>query len=485
MNKNKGISLVVLTITIIVMIILASVVIFVSADTLNNSKKAAFASDLEVIEDLVDEYYLNNNELPIIDTTSYDKTSVVALITTASDVLSEEISSNLDDTSLFYEIDLSKLPIDESKRGTREGGDTKDIYLVATNNFNVYYLKGEKIAGEYYFSLTEKLTGKTKINNSESTDTSSVTITNKTSSIKLTKSTKEWTNKLTVNIKTTLEEGESLAYHIANEEVYYLQSSEEANLNITDFVGAIEHFTNKFYSDEANQVVKVIKYKDYDTVNHTGEILAVASINISNLDVLSGANITSSNISYTKYDNFILASVSGYTDLGGSGVKEARVLYTKKTESDGTTSPYYDNLPATITSEYVKNNGKSSDPTTIKLPLDVKEYALVFIDNAGNISNIVTCETKTVVVKEIAIWNTDAPTEICRISYEEGMTWAKWCDSEYNTEGWYVNNNTIYSDTSLGSGKITGVTTVNPTDVIDENKTYYGMGNNIVYRTGL
>lgn len=49
---------------------------------------------------------------------------------------------------------------------------------------------------------------------------------------------------------------------------------------------------------------------------------------------------------------------------------------------------------------------------------------------------------------------------------EEGMTWAEWCDSEYNTGGYAVSGNSIRS----ANGYIGDVV---PTDVIVSGQTYY------------
>lgn len=382
MENKKGISLVILTITIIVMIILASVVIYIAADTTNNSKMAAFASDLEQVEDLVNEYYLANGTLPVVSSaTGYNKTQFTGLITNGKSTLVSEIISNGDDSAVFYKLDLSKLDIESTKRGLEADGDTTDAYFVASNTFNVYYLKGRKIANDYYFSLTKNLTGKTKVANSQNIDNSNITISNVTGGIKLTKSTADYTNSLSVEVTTTLSAGETMSYKLAGQDITV--ESGVTTIEVASILSSNNDIKTAFYTNDSNKVLVAQKYS-------SGNLVAEAKISLTNLDMLSGNMISAGDISYSKYDDFILANISGYADLGGSGVKEARVVYVTKALADGTTEAYYSNLPATITKEYVRNAGKSFSKDTLRLPADVKSFALVFIDNAGNVSDVGT-----------------------------------------------------------------------------------------------
>jgi len=379
MENKRGISLVVLVITIIVMIVLSSTIIYISSDMVMDTKQGAFALDLEQIEDLTKEYYLNNNELPAIGS-EYTKATLVALITEGAEILSDEITINGDDSAKFLRVDLSKLDISNITRGMEDNGDTTDIYVIATDSLNVYYLKGEEIGGEYYFSLTEKLTDKIQVDNTETIDTSNINITNTTSSIKLTKSTNDWTNTLTVKVDTELATGETLKYYIAEQDVTTTVTGSE--INISNILAANTTIKNTFYASEQNKVMKIQKISNE-------KVIAENTINLSNLDILP-TNITNLAVTYTNYETYRFAKMTGYSDLGSSGIKEVRILYTQKLDSVGNTTAYYDDLPATITKEYVSSSGISFNQNAIKLPTDVKAYSVVFIDNAGNISDMKT-----------------------------------------------------------------------------------------------
>jgi len=380
MNSKKGVSLIVLVIAIVVMGIIASTVMFVSSDTVDSSDKAAFITDLQQIEDLVHEYYLSNNMLPIVEGIEYTKNEVVTQLSEGSDSLSGEVTLNGDDEAIFYELDLTKLPIDSVNKGMRKDENALDVFLITSDSLNVYYLQGVEISDEYYFSLSENLTDKKKINSDESIDTSNITITNTTSAINLTKSESEWTNELSVTVKTTLSTGETLKYFLGSQDI--TEKISGLNIDMVTLLNSDATLKTNFYANSANQILKVQKYK-----NET--VVAESQINVSNLDILIGNAITQENVQYTLYDNYVLANIA-YNDLGGSGVKEARVLYTTKYDESNNVVPYYTNLPAEVTKEYVYSSGKSFAANLLKLPTDVLSYVVVFIDNAGNISDLNT-----------------------------------------------------------------------------------------------
>ena len=171
-NKKQGISLIVLLITIAVMLIILTVVVISVDNVSNNSKLAAFASDLSTIEDLTTVYYMENSKFPV----SSDEPNALSnsdLLNKVGDEnktkFSEELELNNDNDatndylSEFYVIDLNKLDIESSKRGTLNGNDEKDVYVVAYPSMNIYYIKGVKAKGDIYFSLSSKLTNRVKL----------------------------------------------------------------------------------------------------------------------------------------------------------------------------------------------------------------------------------------------------------------------------------------------------------------------------------
>ncbi len=121
MNNKKAVVLVILVISIIFIFeeIYKLVQNGIELNKLNNVYK-----DIEVIEERITIYYLNNGNIPIKD-----------------DSIGFNFSINPNDNDKFYEIDLEKLENLFINYGKKEYGDD-DIYIINEQSHTVYYLKG-------------------------------------------------------------------------------------------------------------------------------------------------------------------------------------------------------------------------------------------------------------------------------------------------------------------------------------------------------
>ena len=152
MKSKQGISLMVLIISISVMLILLSIIIVSVNNVSGNSKLAAFATDLSSIEDLTSSYYMKNNNFPIkVEDSKTEEEMVMNQGTLLSRVgeenkekfvdelkLNNDYNEESDDLGEYYPIDLRKLDIESTKRGTEENGNLKDIYVVSYPSMNIY-----------------------------------------------------------------------------------------------------------------------------------------------------------------------------------------------------------------------------------------------------------------------------------------------------------------------------------------------------------
>lgn len=124
-KSNKGITMVALVTTIIIMLILLGV----SINGINISNNAVpynnMVADITLLEEKLLLYYNRYKEIP--------KT---------------EMAKQIDGVQ-YYEIDLSKLKNITLNYGIKYNGDEEDIYLV-NDNLKVYYLKGVQKSGTMY-----------------------------------------------------------------------------------------------------------------------------------------------------------------------------------------------------------------------------------------------------------------------------------------------------------------------------------------------
>lgn len=130
-KSEKGITLVSLVITIIVILILTVGV----TTSINTSKQVEYknykkmCADVELLEDKVLLYYNTYEELPVKETEVTD------------------IPDELNSEHKYYEIDTSKL-----KNITLNFGSDTDIYIVDSETYQVYYLEGIQYDDVTYYT---------------------------------------------------------------------------------------------------------------------------------------------------------------------------------------------------------------------------------------------------------------------------------------------------------------------------------------------
>lgn len=133
-RENKGITMVALVVTIVILLILSSVVI-IEMNTGDKFKDYQYMkADIEVIKDRVHSYRFKNvDSIPT-------KGSVLPSVD-----LSGQASGR--DNSNYYEVDLEKLGNITLNYGKGNSTD-KDIYIINEKSQEVYYLKGIEYEGE-------------------------------------------------------------------------------------------------------------------------------------------------------------------------------------------------------------------------------------------------------------------------------------------------------------------------------------------------
>ncbi|MBR5227091.1 MAG: hypothetical protein IKV94_00415 [Clostridia bacterium] len=149
---KKGVSLIVLVITVLILAILVAMVSIPGADVLKNSKLAAFYEDITKIQDAVTSYKITRGYIPIKENTQVlTLQEVLNLVADEKRTfLSQEIVANLDNNSEFYYIDVSKIGLQNITID-----DTKII--CNTEGTHVYYLNGFQAEDMWYFTVGKEI----------------------------------------------------------------------------------------------------------------------------------------------------------------------------------------------------------------------------------------------------------------------------------------------------------------------------------------
>lgn len=134
MKNNK---IVIIVLFVILLIIILEIFMYIKhgieLSNLNNMYK-----DIEILEDKIDIYYLNNKKLPI-------DTNLVKEF---------NCSINPNDNEVYYEIELEKLDNINLTYGKRKQND-KDIYIINEQSHTIYYYSGIEYENKRYFTIEQ------------------------------------------------------------------------------------------------------------------------------------------------------------------------------------------------------------------------------------------------------------------------------------------------------------------------------------------
>lgn len=151
---KKGVTLIALVIIIIVIGILFGIVSASLDDLITETRVKEFASELDSLEYLINDYKIRNNGE--LDFTEYKLSTLDLSEDFLEQLVEEEIVNN---TVNLYKIDYVKIDAIDSNYGLQKLGE-EDIYLVSGTTGNVYYKKGFEYNGKIYYTLTDDLKNK-------------------------------------------------------------------------------------------------------------------------------------------------------------------------------------------------------------------------------------------------------------------------------------------------------------------------------------
>ena len=159
-KNKKGISLLVLTITIIVLIIVTSVTVYKVSDHLSVKNLNYLYSDIDSLETKVFAYYNKTGKLPVFDGIYINTNSNLQYYLLDQDA--DNVNPN--DYGAYYVIDLYKLDnltLNYGKQYKDWGNiedkttaylDYKDLYIINTTTMQIYYPKGILYNDVKYYS---------------------------------------------------------------------------------------------------------------------------------------------------------------------------------------------------------------------------------------------------------------------------------------------------------------------------------------------
>lgn len=141
---KKGITVSILAITIILMFVIITTATVVGTRAIQTATYEEFLSKIQRVSNDVNEYIIKNKQIPTTN-------EIVSKEGLPSGLIAE-INNNNDATNNLFVIDMTKLRTESVNLGVGTVQDM-DVFIVAENTNNVYYLKGIKYKGVEYYGV--------------------------------------------------------------------------------------------------------------------------------------------------------------------------------------------------------------------------------------------------------------------------------------------------------------------------------------------
>lgn len=155
-KRQKGISLIALTTTILVLAIVTSIVVYNAKDVVEIREYKKLESDIEVLDNKVSMYYLNNEKMPVLE-----KDSVPVIYKGDVKYLEQKQENDNDN---YYILNLRLIDGITLNFG---GGffnindeidnynDITDIYIINEISHRIYYVDGIEVDSKKYYTIGE------------------------------------------------------------------------------------------------------------------------------------------------------------------------------------------------------------------------------------------------------------------------------------------------------------------------------------------
>ncbi|MBR1884527.1 MAG: type II secretion system protein [Clostridia bacterium] len=340
---KKGISLVALVITMVIMLLLASSVTVAGFGAFNNSKKIMFATEINMVQEACNSYKSENQgNFPVTDEIQLNISGVSSKA--RSQFANENVVSN---TITLSKVDYSKLGITSLRYGTSAEGQ-EDIYVISKSTGKVYYAKGLKVPGNTYYTLTDELLQLLNLDSDMTIESNIIFATSET----------EWTSE---NVVTTVKVPKiytGVTVSVLNKEGSYTRNESSSDTYA------------RYVIDDIDSNYVVIVYYSYNGENYE------KTFTVSNVDktapVLNLEKVSESVVK--RKDSTTVTLILSDIEDSESGVKVIKY------------APSYIEGNSDEIASYFKTNGYVAENNIIEME-DTTQYVTIYIeDNAGNFS---------------------------------------------------------------------------------------------------
>lgn len=138
MKNQKGVTLMILVITVIMLSIILGTITYNSVSSYRLNMYYMMCSDIELLDEKIALYYLENKEIPIIEGVYLPIADLI------SDYQEGNVNYNPNNSGNLYQIDLTKLNNLTLKNS---------IYYIDEQSHTIYASNGRKIGDNIYYTV--------------------------------------------------------------------------------------------------------------------------------------------------------------------------------------------------------------------------------------------------------------------------------------------------------------------------------------------
>lgn len=359
---KKGITLMALAITIVVMIIILGTIVTGLSLSVTDTEMGAYAQDLRTIEEAIT-IKMAENEYDFLIERAITKNDILAQVDAdKANQLTEEFELNGDKNSLeFYIVDVDKLNLKRNKYGKEK--QLPNAIVISKETANIYYVKGKKFQGKTYFSTSSRLLRVAKIEEGKENLNQDVNITEK---LRVSKLTRSYANKIEFKISTVMSGSENILIRIGTKEV-----------DITNKI------TNGIYTLDLNSGYTAQELEGATNIEFIkkigSKVLDTKEVGIANIDFTAPTDV-SIKISETSNSTYLNLYAK---DNKTSDVKEFMYVYENISGKKIPTN-------TTELKTYIQKNGRVTKSKSVIMPEGLSKVAVCAVDSAGNVSNPIT-----------------------------------------------------------------------------------------------
>lgn len=173
LRNQKGINLITLTITVLVILVLTNIILYNVSDNLNIQKLRNMQTDIENLRDKVSDYYMQYGDIPAYYIEKDDNQKQKVEYKNIGNI---NAISNAVDTGKYYVIDLSAIDnltlnygqdyknIKNKNPDEININDYDDLYIINEDSHNIFYVRGVSYDKEkFYTDYTTENADKTSV----------------------------------------------------------------------------------------------------------------------------------------------------------------------------------------------------------------------------------------------------------------------------------------------------------------------------------